>query len=152
MGVTAAAPTLQAPLPRMRGGGGRWRLALWLVASASLLPVLALGWVAMQGSGGLWSHLLAHVLPRATLNTALLLAGVGLVAGAVGIGAAWLVSAYRFPGRDVLGWMLLLPLAVPTYIVAYAYIDLLHPLGPLQGGLRWLLGVDSPRAWRLNSG
>ena len=149
MGVTAEAPTLQAPLPRMRGGGGSWRLALWLIASASLLPVLALGWVAMQGSGGLWSHLLAHVLPRATLNTALLLAGVGLVAGAVGIGAAWLVSAYRFPGRDVLGWMLLLPLAVPTYIVAYAYIDLLHPLGPLQGALRWLLGVDSPRQWRL---
>ena len=146
MGVTAASrPT---PLPRMRGDGG-WRLALWLVASASLLPALALGWVAMQGSGGLWSHLLAHVLPRAALNTALLLAGVGLVAGAVGTGAAWLVSAYRFPGRDMLGWMLLLPLAVPTYIVAYAYIDLLHPLGPLQGGLRWLLGFDSPREWRL---
>ena len=149
MGVTAASLSRPASLPRMRGGGGGWHLALWLVACASLLPVLALGWVAMQGSGGLWSHLLAHVLPRATLNTALLLAGVGLLAGAVGTGAAWLVSAYRFPGRDMLGWMLLLPLAVPTYIVAYAYIDLLHPLGPLQGGLRWLLGFDSPREWRL---
>ncbi len=149
MGVTVASRLASPALPRMQGGGRGWRAGLWLAALASLMPVLALGWVAMPGSGGLWPHLLAHVLPRATLNTALLLAGVGLVAGAIGTGSAWLVSAYRFPGRDALGWMLLLPLAVPTYIVAYAYIDLLHPLGPLQGGLRWLLGLDSPREWRL---
>ena len=148
MAPTVPSRALPPLLPRMHGGGG-WRAALWLLALLSLLPALALAWVAVQGSSGLWSHLLAHVLPRAALNTALLLGGVGLVAGAIGTGSAWLVSAYRFPGRDLLGWMLLLPLAVPTYIVAYAYIDLLHPLGPLQGALRWLLGVDSPRDWRL---
>ncbi len=126
-----------------------WRWLLYLAAALCLLPVLALVWQAAQGSAGLWSHLAAHVLPRASFNTLLLLLGVGVLSGAIGVGAAWLVSAYRFPLRDTLGWMLLLPLAVPTYIVAFAYIDLLHPLGPLQGGLRWLLGYDSPRQWRL---
>ncbi|EGC99917.1 binding-protein-dependent transport systems inner membrane component, partial [Burkholderia sp. TJI49] len=67
----------------------------------------------------------------------------------VGTGCAWLVTAYDFPGRRVLSWALLLPLAVPTYIVAFAYLDLLHPIGPVQGAIRWLLGFDSPRQFRL---
>ncbi|PJK00251.1 iron ABC transporter permease [Lysobacteraceae bacterium NML03-0222] len=138
-----------ARLRRDRSRAAVWRWVLYLAALLTLLPVLALGWQAAQGSSGLWAHLAQHVLPRATLNTLSLLAGVGGLSAAIGIGAAWLVSAYRFPGRSVLGWMLLLPLAVPTYIVAFAYIDILHPLGPLQGGLRWLLGFDSPRQWRL---
>ena len=141
-------------VPRLRRDGsgaglGGWRLMLYLAAALCLLPVAALAWVAVQGSEGLWSHLAQHVLPRAALNTMILLGGVGMLSGAIGVGSAWLVSAYRFPGRDLMGWMLLLPLAVPTYIAAYAYIDLLHPLGPLQGGLRWLLGYDGPRDWRL---
>lgn len=132
---------------RARAGFGRW--GLYLAALFTLLPVAALGWQALQGSGGLWAHLAQHVLPRATGNTLCLLAGVGALSAAIGIATAWLVSAYRFPGRGLLGWMLLLPLAVPTYIVAFAYIDILHPLGPLQGALRAVLGYDSPRQWRL---
>src|SRR5690606_39693086 len=97
----------------------------------------------------LWSHMMAHVIPRASLNTAVLLLGVGVLVAALGTGSAWLVSAYEFPGRRVLSWALLLPLAVPTYIIAYAYLDLLHPLGPVQVALRALLGVDSPRGLRL---
>src|SRR3546814_7387802 len=67
----------------------------------------------------------------------------------IGTGAAWLVTAYDFPGRRALAWALLLPLAVPTYIVAFAYLDLLHPLGPIQGLVREVLGYDSPRDFRL---
>src|SRR5690606_35708695 len=67
----------------------------------------------------------------------------------IGAGAAWLVTAYDFPGRRVVSWAMLLPLAVPTYIVAFAYLDLLHPLGPVQGLLRAVLGYDSPRDFRL---
>ncbi len=63
----------------------------------------------------------------------------------VGTGAAWLVAAYEFPGRRLLDWALLLPLAVPTYIAAYAYLDLLHPVGPVQGAIRALLGYARPR-------
>lgn len=134
---------------RSRGIVLPWRLAAWLVALAMLLPLVSLGMTALRGSDGLWSHLLAHVLPASARNTALLIAGVGPIVVAIGAGTAWLVSAYDFPGRRVLAWALLLPLAVPTYIVAYAYLDLLHPLGPVQSALRAVLGIDSPRDFRL---
>lgn len=127
----------------------RWLLAALAIAALVLTPVLALAWVALDGSSGLWSHLLATVLPRASTNTVIVLLGVGVLVAVTGTGCAWLVTAYSFPGRSVLSWALLLPLAVPTYIVAYTYLDLLHPLGPVQGVLRWLLGYDSPRDFRL---
>ncbi|TDK26354.1 iron ABC transporter permease [Luteimonas aestuarii] len=133
------------PRPRWNG----WQCAAVAIAAAVLLPLLALGWTAAQGSDGLWSHIAANVLPQATKNTALLLLGVGTLAVTLGTGSAWLVTAYEFPGRKVIAWALLLPLAVPTYIVAYAYLDLLHPLGPVQSAVRALLGYDSPRDFRL---
>ena len=74
---------------------------------------------------------------------------LALVVGVVGTGTAWLVTAFDFPGRRTMAWALLLPLAVPTYIVAYVYLDLLHPLGPLHAGLRAVLGIDDPRGLRL---
>src|SRR3546814_1815757 len=76
-------------------------------------------------------------------------AGVGVLVVAIGTGAAWLVTAYDFPGRRALAWALLLPLAVPPYIVAFAYLDLLHPPGPIQGLVREVLGYDSQRDFRL---
>lgn len=145
MTATTASPMVG----HLRDGVLPWRLAAWLIACAMLLPLLSLAWTALQGSDGLWSHLLVYVLPTSARNTAWLLGGVGPLVVAIGAGTAWLVSAYEFPGRRVLAWALLLPLAVPTYIVAYAYLDLLHPLGPVQSTLRALLGIDSPRDFRL---
>ncbi|WCS28685.1 iron ABC transporter permease (plasmid) [Methylobacterium sp. NMS14P] len=115
------------------------------LAALLLSPVISLGLAALGGGSELWPHLAAYVLPQAIRDTALLLAGVGLLVIGLGTGTAWLVSAFDFPGRRVLEGALLLPLAMPTYVVAYAYLDLLHPLGPLQGGLRSLLGLPSPR-------
>jgi iron(III) transport system permease protein len=126
-----------------------WRIAAIVIASMVAVSLLALAWSAMRGSAGLWPHLLTYVLPSAAFNTVLLLLGVGCVALTVGVGCGWLVSAYDFPGRRVFGWALLLPLAVPTYIVAFAYLDVLHPLGPLQSSLRGVLGYGSPRDFRL---
>src|SRR5690606_22907217 len=146
MNALAAATPVRA---RTRRHPDAWLVAAVLIAAAVLLPLLALAWTAAQGSDGLWSHIAANVLPRATLNTALLLLGVGARVVSIGTGAAWLVTAYDFRGRATMAWALLLPLAVPTYIVAYAYLDLLHPLGPVQGALRALLGYDSPRDFRL---
>jgi iron(III) transport system permease protein len=134
---------------RWRRGPGVWQPAAAFIALLLLLPLLSLAWFAAQGSPGLWAHIGRHVLPQAGLNTALLLGGVAVIVAVIGTGTAWLVTAYRFPGRGLLGWALLLPLAVPTYIVAFAYLDLLHPLGPIQGTIRALIGVDSPRDFRL---
>lgn len=126
-----------------------WRIAATGIGLVAVAPLLALAWQAAGGSVGQWAHLAEHVLPRAGLNTLLVLAGVGLIVGVVGTGNAWLVTAFEFPGRRTMAWALLLPLAVPTYIVAYVYLDLLHPLGPLHGSLRALLGIDDPRDLRL---
>ena len=126
-----------------------WLLGATSVAVLMLAPVLGLAWAASDGSAGLWAHLWANVLPTALLNTGLLLLGVGALVGVLGTGSAWLVTAFAFPGRKLLGWALLLPLAVPTYIAAFAYLDVLHPLGPVQGVIRDLLGYDSPRQFRL---
>ena len=126
-----------------------WLVGAALVASLVLAPLVALAATALNGSEDLWRHLLAYVLPVAVRDTALLLAGVGTVTAALGTSLAWLVTAYDFPGRKVLTWALLLPLAVPTYIIAYAYLDILHPVGVMQTAIRALLGVESPRDFRL---
>jgi iron(III) transport system permease protein len=120
-------------------------LSSGVVALLVTAPVAAIAVIAAQGSGDLWPHLIDHVLPQALRDTSLLLAGVGVLVVAIGVGSAWLVTAYEFSGRRILDWALLLPLAMPTYIVAYAYLDLLHPVGPIQSALRALLGVTRPR-------
>ncbi|WP_444814959.1 ABC transporter permease [Variovorax brevis] len=120
-----------------------------VIALGVLIPVISLAWLALGTGLQHWSHLAQHVLPQAALNTAVLLAGVGVLVLVIGTGCAWLVTACDFPGRRVLNWALLLPLAMPTYIVAFAYLDLLHPIGPVQGAIRWALGFDSPREFRL---
>lgn len=125
-----------------------WLLVSLLIALIVMAPVAMLFWESF-GSVEHWSHLLAHVLPGAFLNTVLLLAGVAVLAGCLGVGAAWLITAYQFPGRRIVSWALLLPLAVPTYIVAFAYLDILHPIGPVQGVIRDILGYTSPRQFRL---
>lgn len=145
--LLSAAVLSAASVLRLRGGFWVW--ASLLIAALVLVPVLALGWQAAQGSEGLWSHLARHVLPHALGQTAMLMAGVGCLTAVIGITVAWLVTAYDFPGRRMLEWALLLPLAVPTYIIAYVYLDMLHPLGPFQSLVRAVLGFDSPRDFRL---
>jgi len=122
------------------------RLAATLAAAPVALPVLALATAAMAGSGALWPHLLRFVLPQAAVETLSLLAGVGLVVVVVGTGTAWLTSCYRFPGRRLLSVGLVLPLALPGYVAAYAWLDVLHPAGPVQTRLRHLLHLTDPRA------
>ncbi|MBR7894961.1 ABC transporter permease [Burkholderia multivorans] len=128
---------------------GVWTFAALAIAAAVAAPLAALVAAAFDADLAHWRHLAAFVLPQALANTLLLLAGVGAIVSIVGTGCAWLVTAYDFPGRRTLTWALLLPLAVPTYIVAFAYLDLLHPIGPVQSAVRWLLGFDSPRQFRL---
>ncbi len=126
-----------------------WFLASLLVASLVLLPMASLVVQATQSSADLWSHLLTYVLPQALSDSALLLVGVGVIVIVIGTGTAWLVSAYNFPGCRIVDWALLMPLAIPTYIIAYVYLDLWHPVGTLQTGLREFLGYNSPREFRL---
>jgi len=121
-----------------------------LLAAATLLPLaavlmLALGPVggAMPSAGpGAWQHLLATGLPEYVFNSLalMLLVGVGVIS--LGVGAAWLTALTEFPGRRVLQAALVLPLALPGYVIAYAYTDFLQFSGPVQTSLRALAGVD----------
>jgi iron(III) transport system permease protein len=113
------------------------------VTALVVAPLLSLIVIAATGETEIWAHLVRYVLPTALANTALLLGGVAAITATVGIGTAWLVTAYRFPLRDTLAWLLPLPLAIPTYIVAYVYVDVFDTLGPVQGALRALFGWNS---------
>lgn len=147
LGMTLSVST-QRPNRRVQAASGWLKLSV-ATAVLVLVPFIALLFEAAHGSDGLWTHLAASVLPTAFFDTVILLTGVGLLVAFMGTGAAWLVTAYEFPGRRTMEWALLLPLAVPTYIVAYAYLDILHPIGPAQSAVRWLLGYSSPREFRL---
>lgn len=142
--------TLPSRLPappmgrRWFGAAPRWSVAVVIAAGVMVLaPLVSLSRMALGGDASIWTGLVADVLPAALTETGLLLAGVAALAGAVGIGAAWLVTAYRFPGRDALAWLLPLPLAVPTYITAYVYVEIFDAAGPVQMGLRGLMGWHS---------
>jgi iron(III) transport system permease protein len=146
--MTVAETILLKAMPARRAGAA-WRVAALAVAGLVCLPVVALVFIAFDGSAGLWPHMMTHVLPAALRDTVILLFGVGFLVMLIGTGTAWLVTAYEFPGRRFLEWGLLLPLAVPTYIIAYAYLDILHPVGAVQGLLRDMLGYANPREFRL---
>jgi len=116
-------------------------IAIGLTVAALLaLPLISLVRIAAIGDADIWPHLAAYVIPNAAMQTALLLAGVAVVTTVAGAGSAWLVTTFRFPGRGTLLWLLPLPLALPTYIAAYVYVDMLDAAGPVQRGLRALFG------------
>lgn len=109
-------------------------------------PILALALTALSPQAAqIWPHLAANVIPQALVSTALLLLGVGALSAVIGVATAWLVTQYEFPGRRVFEWLLVLPLAIPTYITAYIYVELLGFQGPFQGALRALTGWRSLR-------
>jgi iron(III) transport system permease protein len=123
-----------------------WRiLILGVIGPLALAPIAALIFLAATASPGVWLHLLSTVLPGATVRTLGLLVGVGMLTVMIGVSTAWLVAMCRFPGRRIFEWLLLLPLAMPTYIVAYAYVEILDYVGPVQSGLRAIFGWTSPR-------
>lgn len=96
-----------------------------------LLPLAALIWLAFMPHEPIWGHLWRTVLPAQALTTFGLMLGVGLVSGTIGTLTAWAVTFYRFPLRGFFSWALLLPLAVPTYLMAYSYGDVLDQAGPV---------------------
>ncbi|APO86201.1 MULTISPECIES: iron ABC transporter permease [unclassified Marivivens] len=122
----------------------RWSVGALIIAALVLLPILAVVWFAVTPTDNIWPHLLRTTLPRYLSNTLILMGSVGVITAAVGAGAAWLVVMYRFPGRQWLQWALLMPLAVPAYVGAYALVDLLEYAGPVQTTLRELFGWTRP--------
>ena len=138
-----------SPLPYRRQLPRLGALGWLSLAAAALigLPILAVVSSIGAGAGDTWQHLLQTSLPRYVWNTLLLLAGVSWGVVSIGVLSAWLVTAYRFPGRGVIEWALMLPLAMPAYVMAYAYTDWLQFTGPVQTALRALTGWQAREYW-----
>ena len=114
--------------------------ALAILMGLPILWLLGAGLFAATGGGG---GLSSSMLPTALRETAMLMASVGVTTGIIGLVAAWLVTHFEFPGRRVFEWALMLPIAVPTYLAAYAYTEFLDFTGPVQQGLRALIGATT---------
>jgi iron(III) transport system permease protein len=126
-----------------------WLKLIALLAAAMVaMPLLSVAaHVFSGGTGDTWSHLAATVLPDYVATTLWLCAGVGVGVGAIGVGAAWLVTRHDFPLRAQFEWALVLPLAMPAYVMAYAYTDLLQYVGPVQTALREAFGWRRADYW-----
>jgi iron(III) transport system permease protein len=122
-----------------------WYSVAWGSALLVMLPILAVFWLALFPTENIWPHLVDTVLPVYIKTTLLLLAGVGSLSVMIGVGTAWLVTMCHFPGRRLFEWALLLPFAMPAYVIAYLYTDLLEYAGPVQGALRDLFGWQTAR-------
>ncbi|CAG0927819.1 MAG: hypothetical protein EFKGCFLK_01444 [Rhodocyclaceae bacterium] len=142
--------TATTSFPARFAGGGLSLLALAALAVAALAaaPILSV-WTNLLagGTGETWAHLASTVLPEYVANTLWLCLGVGLGVIVVGVATAWLVTMHEFPGRRLFEWALVLPLAVPAYVMAYTYTDLLQFVGPVQGWLRESFGWQKADYW-----
>jgi len=123
----------------------RWLVAAVAVAALVVMPVAAVLWLALNPVENIWPHLVRTVLGHYVYNTVVLMLGVGAAVLVTGVSTAWLVTMCRFPGRRQFEWLLLLPLSMPAYVIAYMYTDLLQYAGPVQGAIRGLFGYTTSR-------
>ncbi len=122
-----------------------WSIGAALIALIVVAPISAVFWMALHPVDNIWPHLISTTLPRYLSNTLILMLSVGFLAACMGSGTAWLVTRYRFPFVGWLQWALLMPLAIPAYVGAYALVDFLEYAGPVQTGLRGLFGWQTSR-------
>lgn len=111
-----------------------------MIATLLALPVVVIAVYILLGSWDVWSHLAATVLPEYISNSLWLTLGVSFGTLVIGTGTAWLTVMCEFPGRRLFSWLLLVPLAMPAYIIAYTYTGLLDYAGPIQSALRTWFG------------
>jgi len=124
-----------------------WTLLCWAISAIVALPVVVILWSLTQDSQGDWAHLAHTRLGEYVANTVILAISVCTLAALIGTATGWLVTTCDFPGRRVMSVALILPLAVPAYLAAYAYTDLLQYAGPVQSWLRQKLGWTAADYW-----
>jgi len=122
-------------------------LASLVAAALIAVPIVAVVATTFGPGEGAWRHLVETVLGAYVRNTLVLLGAVALGVVSIGVLSAWLVTTYRFPGQRVLEWALVVPLAVPAYVMAYAYTDWLQFTGPVQTWLRAATGWRAREYW-----
>ncbi|MGM0553423.1 MAG: ABC transporter permease [Pseudomonadota bacterium] len=131
----------------IRGAVSPWTAVALVVALILALPVLVIFGHVFVPAGEVWTHLRETVLADYVANSLALLVGVGIGVLLIGVTVAWLVSMCEFPGRGVFQWALMLPLAMPAYIIAYTYTGMLEFSGPVQSLIRDLTGLGYGEYW-----
>lgn len=122
-----------------------WSAGALIIALIVLSPIIAVVWMAFNPTDNIWPHLMSTTLPRYIRSTLIAMFSVGFLSACIGTGAAWLIARYKFPLSRWLEWLLLLPLAIPAYVGAYALVDFLEYAGPVQSALRQIFGWTSSR-------
>lgn len=119
-----------------------------VVAALAAMPVSSVGLnLFVGGTSETWAHLAQTVLSEYIANSLWLCLGVGFGVALVGVATAWLTAMHDFPGRRVFEWAMVLPLAVPAYVMAYVYTDFLQFVGPVQTALRETFGWEHGDYW-----
>ncbi len=124
-----------------------WKTSSGTLALLLVLPIFAIFFTAIGETDELFSHLMSTVLPTYTFNTVVLALGVMLLSLVFGIPSAWLMAMCRLPTERILQWALVLPLAMPAYIVGYIFTDWFDFAGPIQIALRDLMGWQAGDYW-----
>ncbi|SCA56145.1 Binding-protein-dependent transport system inner membrane protein [Candidatus Terasakiella magnetica] len=124
-----------------------WTVGTILIAVMAIAPICAVIFLSLTPSDDIWSHLVDTVLPDYISTTLLLMVSVAIGTLLIGVGSAWIVSMCRFPGKKIFEWALLLPMAMPAYVIAYVYTDILEYAGPVQGMLREIFGWETKREY-----
>ncbi len=139
--------THRRPSAQLRNLIPGWRAAIVLVALVVAMPILTVFGFLLQPATDVWLHLALTSLPDYVVNSLLLMLGVGVGTLLLGVSTAWVSATCEFPGRRIFEWALLLPMAIPAYIIAYTYTGLLDFAGPMQSALRELFGWGYGDYW-----
>jgi len=119
----------------------KWTGGAVLILLLVLTPIFTILIKLFDTPGEHWRHIVSNLLPGYFSNSLILLLGVGILTFIIGVSMAWLVSIYEFPGRKYFEWLLILPLAFPSYMMAYSYVGILEYTGPVQAFFRNTLGI-----------
>jgi len=130
-----------------KSGAGYWNVITLLIALLVSIPILTVAVNIFIPSGDIWQHLVSTVLSDYIKNSIWLILGVGSGVLILGVGTAWLVTMCKFPGSRWFNWLLILPMAVPAYLMAYTYTDFLAYTGPLQTLIRDITGWGLGDYW-----
>ena len=125
----------------------QWNIGAAIISAIVIVPIVTVIFIGLTPNDDIWSHLASTVLPLYIRTTLGLMIGVGLGTFVIGVGTAWLVSMCRFPGKRTFEWALLLPLAMPAYVIAYVYTDIFEFSGPIQSLLRETFGWTSKKEY-----
>ena len=120
-----------------------WTLGAVAIALLVATPILVVVSSLATPSQEIWAHLWRTYLLELVWNTLVLIAGVGTGVLILGTGLAWVVTMYRFPGRRFFEWLLILPMAMPAYVMGFVFLAIFDYPGPVQSTWRWMFGAKT---------